>query len=528
MGLPLVVNVGLGWRLAFHERLLAQQQMRDLVVARLRDTAGAVEGLMAERERDVAALADRIDRSLNSVRDEIRQSPYMDHVFVLSADGTLLHPDPSVQLSQSERQFVVEHGDFFVRSNPLNELPEAGEGTDAVAGGWIVRFSGPGLQLFYCARTASGRVVGLFLQRARWMSDLVGALPETDPMIDHVKTRTMTTSAMTTSAMKTRLRLVDSNGQSVYEWGVLQPSADDEPIESVALSYPLSSWQLQYFADSATFSALGRSAYFNLLSIAAAAGVILLAAGWWLFREYRRNVREAMQRVSFVNQVSHELKTPLTNIRMYAELLNEDMSAGETGAQGQSRKHLNVIVEESQRLSRLIGNVLTLAGRQRGQLVLRARTAVVDEVIDRVLEQFEPALRRSGLAISFERGAPGKVRVDVDLLEQVMGNLLGNVEKYAAGGKRLDILSRCDADMTVIEVADQGPGIPAWQREKIFQPFHRLSNDIAHAPGTGIGLTIARELARLHGGDLRLLPSAKGARFELRLRTPAVNDGGDA
>ena len=97
-----------------------------------------------------------------------------------------------------------------------------------------------------------------------------------------------------------------------------------------------------------------------------------------------------------------------------------------------------------------------------------------------------------------------------------------NVEKYAADGKLLRISSQSSADRTVIEVVDSGPGIPSKQHDQIFQPFHRSTDRLEDTAGTGIGLTIARQLARLHGGELDLVEGGGGATFRLELATPST------
>jgi signal transduction histidine kinase len=113
------------------------------------------------------------------------------------------------------------------------------------------------------------------------------------------------------------------------------------------------------------------------------------------------------------------------------------------------------------------------------------------------------------------------VKLDPDALEQILGNLLGNVEKYAPGSGFVEVTSGSSKSTTRIVVADRGPGIPAGRGEEIFEPFRRLSDKITEGvAGTGLGLSIARELARLHGGDVRLLSGEGGARFEVTLETP--------
>jgi signal transduction histidine kinase len=320
---------------------------------------------------------------------------------------------------------------------------------------------------------------------------------------------------------RSRVCLVDSDDTTVYQWGPFEPDDGTEPVVELPLSEPLGSWRLKYFVDEAHFATAGRSAYYSLFSALAVLAVGLIAAAVLFYREYARSVREALQRVNFVNQVSHELKTPLTSIRMYAELLENDLEGLDPDELPQARGHLRVIVAESQRLSRLIGNVLTFARQRRGKLTLRKSTGCVDEVIARVVERFAPAFVENGIEVAFDGSADSTVWLDVDAVEQILGNLLGNVEKYAADGGRLEIVSRRQGDHTIIEVADHGPGIPAALKESIFRPFYRISDRIEGRTGTGIGLSIARQLARLHGGDVTLAASDGGARFQVRLYTPA-------
>ena len=135
-------------------------------------------------------------------------------------------------------------------------------------------------------------------------------------------------------------------------------------------------------------------------------------------------MREATQRVSFVNQVSHELKTPLTSIRMYAELLEEELNDDNEKA----RNHVAVIVSESQRLSRLIGNVLTFGRKQRSALKLRCVNGDIDAIIRNVAQRFEPGLHEKDIEVVFDAGIGKQAHFDPDVLEQVLGNLLSNIE----------------------------------------------------------------------------------------------------
>ncbi|REK22911.1 MAG: sensor histidine kinase [Planctomycetota bacterium] len=399
--------------------------------------------------------------------------------------------------------------------------------------GWYTWYWGRGLHLIFWSRRPGGEIVGILLQRARWMSDLVAELPDT-ALRDSRSAATQSFYAQASrrrgeeEPTPERVRLLDSGGNVVYQWGRLAPPPGAEPFAELALSSPLAAWRLQYYMPEQSFAAAG-NLYLSVLSSLTVVGVALVALAVFIYREQRRNLREAAQRVNFVNQVSHELKTPLTNVRMYAELLQSDLEMlDDQHATSQVEGRLSVIVSESQRLSRLIGNVLTFARGQREQLRLRPRAAAIEEIVERVAEQFRLPLADKGIEIVRRTGSGPQVSVDSDAVEQILVNLLSNVEKYASGATQVEIDVTQQHDTTTIVVADDGPGLDALQGDKIFQPFYRGTDRLEDAAGTGIGLSIARQLARLHGGDLELVPSDVGARFDVRLRTPAVDGASTA
>jgi signal transduction histidine kinase len=251
------------------------------------------------------------------------------------------------------------------------------------------------------------------------------------------------------------------------------------------------------------------------------AGFVLVAAtliglAVYLHRESSRDIREARQRVRFVNQVSHELRTPLTNIRLYAELLEQRLVDDDA----RTAEQLAVIVSESHRLSRLIGNVLSFARHQRGRLALQLTPSVLDDSVAAVIEQFRPSLEGKGVELITDLQAGEPFSFDPDAVEQVVANLLSNVEKYAASGGRVDIITGRQGDRAMVRVCDLGPGVPRGMEEAVFEPFVRVHDQLTEGvSGTGIGLSISRELARLHGGELELVPCARGACFELTLPT---------
>lgn len=379
--------------------------------------------------------------------------------------------------------------------------------------GWFVWYWGRGLNLIYWQRLASGRIVCVALERSRWMSDLVNELPESIANPTERELLSNKKDVRTT-------RIVNSNGATVYQWGD-NPTDDLVLAADITVSQPLNSWRLQMAVDPSILKSQTTVGANIVLGIIASS-IALIAVAWIFIREYNKELTEAGRRVSFVNQVSHELRTPLTNIRMYAELLGLDLQRVNGIDSEKAQKRLSVVESESERLSRLIGNVLTFAGNQKHKLKLHETTGVVDDCIESVLSSFAPNLEKINLEIKTNFSASKEVCFDSDVLEQIVGNLISNVEKYASDGKHVCVSTRYDNGVSEIVVQDDGVGVKPADRNKIFEPFWRVSNDLKHASGTGIGLSISRELARLHGGDLRLNATEIGACFVVTLRTTEI------
>ncbi len=246
---------------------------------------------------------------------------------------------------------------------------------------------------------------------------------------------------------------------------------------------------------------------------------LLLGSGILLWDQQRRALRLAAQRVSFVNRVSHELGNPLTNLSLNLDLATEAL----TSDPAEARRRLGHVGEEIERLGRLVANVLTFSRRERDSLQLKPHACHPAEVITRTLENFRPALARRGVSIEAKVGTRRRALLDPDALSQITGNLLSNVEKYAAGGGWLGLECRQTRGSLVLEIRDRGPGIPAEARERIFRPFERVTDSINEgSSGTGLGLAIARELAARMGGSLELVDTPVGATFRLCVPAPEV------
>ncbi|GAA0420763.1 hypothetical protein GCM10009133_31490 [Cocleimonas flava] len=363
--------------------------------------------------------------------------------------------------------------------------------------GWYMWHWGSDSNLIFWQQKDNGIIVGVEMEPVRVKADLISRLPDTVPGDE---------------SSDFRLRLLDTAGQVVYQWGNYQlTSAKDVPQQKRPLSYPLSSWALEYHGEPFNQSALSR---YTLLLTFFGFAFLISALAWFLYREQTREMRLAEQRVQFVSQVSHELKTPLTNIRMYAELLEDQLE--QQISEEQPKRYVQVITDESKRLSRLISNVLNFSRAPR----VHKREIYPDDIVKQSIEHFSPSLEAKQIALELALNADEEIISDPDILEQVLNNLLSNVEKYAANGKRLDIKSEIKDDEYRLSVRDYGDGISKSERKHIFKPFYRIHDKLTEGvSGTGIGLTIARQQAQHLGGSLEYIDVDQGACFELRIPT---------
>jgi signal transduction histidine kinase len=293
------------------------------------------------------------------------------------------------------------------------------------------------------------------------------------------------------------------------------PPAERSPDFAIALTSRWGAWQVLSWDRMVTI----RSHHLATLIGSSALAVTLALAGIMLARAQRRSQRLAEQRVSFVNRVSHELGTPLTNMLLNLDLARELVD----DAPAVAKQRLALVEEETRRLARLTTNVLTFSRSERGSLQIKAERCVPDDVLGQVLDHFAPALERRGIVVEkhFLAGSPSLL--DGDALAQIVANLISNVEKYAAGGSWLGIESTCVDGWLTVRVADQGPGIPNVDRERIFLPFERLADQVNEgSSGTGLGLSISRDLARRMGGTLVMKDTETGSLFELRVPCPST------
>jgi len=246
-----------------------------------------------------------------------------------------------------------------------------------------------------------------------------------------------------------------------------------------------------------------------------AAGLLTVA-----LLQLRRQQQLARLRTDFVSGVSHELRTPLAQIRWFAELLH----LGKLRTEEERERSAGIIDQEARRLTYLVENVLNFSRSEKGTNRISPSPADLDHEIQDVIELFAPLARARKMTLATALDANAVVTLDRDALRQILLNLLDNAAKYGPPGQTITVGSEIAGDVARIWVEDQGPGIPHEDRRRVWDPYVRLSRSAESATGgSGIGLSVVRELVELHGGRTRAEGSpGGGARVlvELPLNQP--------
>ena len=237
-----------------------------------------------------------------------------------------------------------------------------------------------------------------------------------------------------------------------------------------------------------------------------------------LEQEERHRLQELSDLKSyFVSSVSHELKMPLTSIRMFAEIMNKRRS---TLRAKESKEYLEIIEGESERLTRLIENILDFSRIERGTKEYSFDAADISEVVRRSVAAMRYEFHKQGatLRVHLPRNLP-EIHADRDALEETILNLLSNAVKYSLGKKAVTLTVKLTGPWLDIAIADKGMGIAEADLPHVFEEFYRArSEKTRHVGGMGLGLPLARHIAEAHGGRM-LVKSAigKGSTFTIRL-----------
>ena len=216
----------------------------------------------------------------------------------------------------------------------------------------------------------------------------------------------------------------------------------------------------------------------------------------------------------FLRHLSHELKTPLTALREGAELLHDEVGGPLTASQ---RRVVTIMKDNSIKLQRLIEELLDYQRALHAAASLAPRKLALDALVREVALAHELAAQSKGLRLAIDAQA-ATVEADPEKLRSILDNLIGNAVKFTPAGGSVSVLARASGEEALIEVIDSGPGVPAEERDSIFDSFFRgRARASARVEGSGLGLAIAREFVEAHGGRISVVGEGGGAHFRVAL-----------
>jgi signal transduction histidine kinase len=482
--------------------------------------------------RDYASLV--ADEFIRRGSVEIGYYGFYPLITILSGDAEL--PDPETLIESDDERVARAAGlarSFFRRDPATGDVSTTGDPLNAEQLAWLSetlssvepnenpyaqlysRIDGEHLNVVYSAPTVAGLIHGFVVDNAAlpgWLETATSRQPLLPPSLAHGEV----------GNEHIFVELTTTHGDVLFRQGrygesslfVTKPFSVDGPALFGGMTVratidPTVSGEL-------VIGGLPRSRLPVLLTLWVLAAVLIVMAILLL----RRERALARLRSDFVSRVSHELRTPLTQIRMFAETL----LLGRVRNEDEARQSLEVIDKEARRLTHLVENILQFSRGERGAVKLDLISQPIYPLVRELANDFRPLMKTGRLVISSDVSDDVTVKLDSEAFQQMFVNLLDNAVKYGPEGEEVGVSLSSSNGQVSLSIEDRGPGIPEPERARIWEPYYRARRERDSAiAGTGIGLAVVHELARLHGADAEVEERSKGgARFVIRFPREAA------
>ena len=308
------------------------------------------------------------------------------------------------------------------------------------------------------------------------------------------------------------MTLTDENKQVLYSNAMAQ---DGHFFES-NFDRPFSNWKVGVGLKNTNLDELARDSFLHSAGATLLVVVVLVCGIALTIRATDREARLAQAKSNFVSNVSHELKTPLSLLSLFSEILE----LGRVNSEEKKTEYYRIIRHESLRLNKMIDNILDFSKIEAGRKTYVFAPGDMAEVIEDVLSSYRYQIINSGFDIqtNIQPDLP-PVLIDRDAMAQAISNLLDNAIKYSGEVKSLTITTKIIGSDLSIEVADRGIGIPRAEQAKIFEKFYRVGNGLVHdVKGSGLGLSLVKHIVEAHNGSISVESElGKGSRFTILL-----------
>ena len=399
-----------------------------------------------------------------------------------TAAENALGPAPALAPAGSPGAAGAQPSQYISTSRLLNQIASQGEY------GIIPRFIGDKLTFLFWDRQADGGIIGCEIALSEFRQRVAAILPST-----YSPARIIT--------------VLDESGEPLAAPANASPGVAPRdwrrPFVSQEIGASLPRWEVaSYLTDPGSIAAQARSASAVIWILVLILFVSVAGGGTMVLTSLYSEIRLAQKKAGFVANVSHELKTPLTSIGLFVDLLRRKRQPDAA----KRDQYLAMMAAETERLGRLINNVLDFSSQEKGKKKYAKRAVDVEQVVEDIVEGQRVRLESLGFQVRFRKNGPGdlpRCSADPEALKQILLNLLSNAEKYSPRSREIDVEVNGSGANVSVHVRDRGIGVAEKDRERIFREFVRVDDSLTtRVPGTGLGLTIARRIARDHGGDL--------------------------
>ena len=314
------------------------------------------------------------------------------------------------------------------------------------------------------------------------------------------------------------ITISDENSRVLYSNGPAQHGY----LLDTNFDRPFSNWKAGVGLKNTNVDELARNSFLHSAGATLLVLVVLILGIALTLRATDREARLAQAKSNFVSNVSHELKTPLSLLSLFSEILE----LGRVNSEEKKTEYYKIIRHESLRLNKIIDNILDFSKIEAGRKTYNFADGDVAEVIESVLSSYRYQIVNSGFDIqtNIQRDLP-PVSIDRDAMAQAISNLLDNAIKYSREVKQLSITTERRGPNLSIEIADRGIGIPRAEQAKVFEKFYRVGNGLVHdVKGSGLGLSLVKHIIEAHKGTISVESDVgKGSRFTILL--PLASNG---
>jgi signal transduction histidine kinase len=361
-----------------------------------------------------------------------------------------------------------------------------------------------GKYLFYPLNDSTkSEFVGVLLTDAFVSNDLIAGSIAKTLNIYHQNTASSSDLALT---------ITDDNNRVLFSNG----AARNGYFLEANFDRPFSNWKAAVGLKNSNLDDLARNSFLHSAGATVLVLLVLLFGIALTIRATDREARLAQAKSNFVANVSHELKTPLSLISLFSEILE----LGRVNSEEKKTEYYRIMRHESLRLNKVIDNILDFSKIEAGRKTYNFADGDMAEVIENVLSSYRYQIVNSGFDIqtNIQPDLP-PVLIDRDAMAQAISNLVDNAIKYSSEVKQLSIKTETRGSDLSIEIADRGIGIPRAEQAKVFEKFYRVGNGLVHdVKGSGLGLSLVKHIIESHKGTISVESDVgKGSRFTILL-----------